>query len=115
MSGMSTIPAAHVSASAMLPTTTTDELTRGRKAAREFEAQLIGNVLQSFEKTFATLPGEDSMAGEDDYDYMGTQALATAIAAGGGFGIAEMISAHLAHESRGGSPGSHQPLPSASP
>jgi Rod binding domain-containing protein len=35
------------------------------------------------------------MAGEDNYNYMGTQALAQAIAAGGGFGIAKMISEHL--------------------
>jgi Rod binding domain-containing protein len=70
-------------------------LGQGPKAAREFEAQLIGSVLESFEKTFATLPGQDAMAGEDDYNYLGTQALASAIAAGGGFGIAKMISEHL--------------------
>jgi Rod binding domain-containing protein len=75
-------------------------LSKGRKAAREFEAQLIGSVLESFEKTFATLPGQDATAGEDDYNYMGTQALASAMAAGGGFGIAAMISAHLPHEGK---------------
>jgi hypothetical protein len=35
------------------------------------------------------------MAGDDNYNYLGTQALATAIADGGGFGIARMISEHL--------------------
>lgn len=74
------------------------DLSQGRKAAREFEAQLIASVLESFEKTFATLPGQDAAPGEDNYNYMGTQALASAIAAGGGFGIAQMISAHLPHE-----------------
>jgi Rod binding domain-containing protein len=70
-------------------------LGKGQKAAREFEAQLIGTVLQSLEKTFADLPGEDAMAGSDDYNYLGTQALASALAAGGGFGIAHLISRHL--------------------
>ena len=32
---------------------------RGAKAAREFEAHLLGSMLESMEKTFATLPGED--------------------------------------------------------
>jgi Rod binding domain-containing protein len=68
---------------------------KGQKAAREFEAQLIGTVLESLEKTFAALPGENAMAGEDDYNYLGTQALATALSAGRGFGIARMIEAHF--------------------
>jgi Rod binding domain-containing protein len=68
---------------------------KGEKAAREFEAQLIGMVLESMEKTFASLPGQDEMAGEDNYNYLGTQALASAVADGGGFGIARMISEHL--------------------
>ncbi|MFY9741988.1 MAG: hypothetical protein WA252_19715 [Candidatus Sulfotelmatobacter sp.] len=83
-------------AAAMLPAASTPDLTRGKKAAREFEAQLIGTVLESFEKTFATLPGQDEIAGEDNYNYMGTEAIASAVAEGGGFGIAQMISAHLA-------------------
>jgi Rod binding domain-containing protein len=70
-------------------------LSKGRKAAREFEAQLIGSVLESLEKTFATVPGEDGVAGEDDYNYLGTQALAAGLAAGGGFGIAHMICTYL--------------------
>jgi hypothetical protein len=73
----------------------TPALGKGPKAAREFEAQLIGTVLQSLEKTFAALPGNDAMAGEDDYNYLGTQALCSAIAAGGGFGIAKLISEHM--------------------
>jgi len=74
---------------------------RGPKAAREFEAQLIGSLLDSLEKTFATVPGEKPMAGSDNYDYLGTQALSEALAARGGFGIAAMISGHLAaHEGK---------------
>lgn len=72
---------------------------RGVKAAREFEAQLIGSVLESLEKTFAAVPGEDAMPGADDYNYLGTQALSEALAARGGFGIANMVAHHLpAHE-----------------
>jgi Rod binding domain-containing protein len=84
-----------LSGAATLPPLATPALGKGPKAAREFEAQLIGTVLQSLEKTFAALPGQDATAGEDDYNYLGTQALATAIAAGGGFGIAKLISEHF--------------------
>lgn len=81
-------------APALLPHVT-PALGKGEKAARDFEAQLIGTMLESLEKTFAALPGQDNMAGEDNYNYLGTQALASALAAGGGFGIARMIAAHL--------------------
>jgi Rod binding domain-containing protein len=80
---------------ATLTAQTTPNLNKGQKAAREFEAQLIGSLLESLEKTFATVPGEPDVAGEDDYNYLGTQALASVLAAGGGFGIARLISAHL--------------------
>lgn len=77
-------------------------LGRGAKAARDFEANLIGSLLESMEKTFATLPGESTLAGADDYNYMGTQALAAGLAARGGFGIAAMIARHLPpHEGKG--------------
>lgn len=80
----------NVSGASMLPLANAP-LGKGQKAAREFEAQLIGTVLQSMEKTFASVPGQEPMAGEDNYNYMGTQALTSAIVAGGGFGIARMI------------------------
>jgi Rod binding domain-containing protein len=80
--------------SALMPNVT-PTLGKGEKAAREFEAQLIGTLLESLEKTFAALPGQENVAGQDDYNYLGTQALATALAAGGGFGIARLIAAHL--------------------
>ncbi|MGO9440737.1 MAG: hypothetical protein ACLPXM_09360 [Terriglobales bacterium] len=88
--------ASGLAAAATLPSSATPALGKGPKAAREFEAQLIGTVLQSLEKTFAALPGQDAIAGEDDYNYLGTEALASAIAAGGGFGIARLITQHLA-------------------
>lgn len=89
------LSSAGASAAAMLPPMATPALGKGAKAAREFEAQLIGTVLESMEKTFAALPGQDAIAGEDDYNYLGTQALASAVAAGGGFGIAHLIAQHL--------------------
>ena len=74
---------------------------KGAKAACEFEAQLIGSLLESMEKTFSAVPGQDAMAGSDDYNYLGTRALAQAIAARGGFGIAAMLERYLPqHESK---------------
>jgi Rod binding domain-containing protein len=98
MSGISALSPAGfssgVSGAALLPAATTAP-GRGQKAAQEFEAQLIGTVLESLEKTFAAVPGKDPIAGADDYNYLGTRALASAIAAGGGFGIADMIMRHM--------------------
>jgi Rod binding domain-containing protein len=75
---------------------------RGVHAAREFEALLIASLLESMEKTFASIPGDPSSAGADNYNYLGTQALASGIAARGGFGIASLITRSLAaHEGKG--------------
>jgi hypothetical protein len=52
---------------------------RGPKAAREFEASLIGSLLESMEKTFAALPGENKVSGADDYNYLGTKVRGRAI------------------------------------
>jgi len=95
MSTISGLSNSGLAAAATLPSSATSALGKGPKAAREFEAQLIGTVLQSLEKSFAAIPGQDAMAGEDDYNYLGTQALASAVVAGGGFGIARLITEHL--------------------
>jgi len=71
------------------------QLGRGAKAAREFEASLIASLLESMEKTFASLPGDGTLPGADNYNYLGIQALAGGMAARGGFGIAAMITRHL--------------------
>ena len=82
--------------------TMTPRPVRAENAPREFEASLIASLLESLEKTFATVPGETDLPGADNYNYLGTQALAEGIAAHGGFGIAAMISPHLApHEGKG--------------
>jgi Rod binding domain-containing protein len=81
---------------------TTVNAPRGVRAAREFEASLIASLLESMEKTFASVPGDPPLAGQDDYNYLGTQALASGIAARGGFGIAALIARSLAaHEGKG--------------
>ncbi len=69
---------------------------RGIQAARDFESSLIASILQTAEETFAGLPGEGSFAGSENYDYLATQALGSAITEHGGFGIATMISRCLA-------------------
>lgn len=114
ISGSPSLSSAGVSAAATLPPLAMAAMGKGAKAAREFEAQLIGTVLESLEKTFAALPGQDAMAGEDDFNYLGTQALASAIAAGGGFGIAKLICEHLGSTkvSPEGPAGSSAKLPS---
>src|SRR5258708_36905259 len=85
----------HLPEAAMLPPVTAAALGKGAKAAREFEAQLIGTLLESLEKSFAAVPGQDAMAGGDDCNYPGTKALAWATVAGGSFRIARVISGRL--------------------
>jgi Rod binding domain-containing protein len=69
-------------------------LTKNAKAARDFEALLLTPVLDALQKTFG---GNDDAktVGASDYRALGTQALAQAIAASGGIGIAKMILSHL--------------------
>ena len=92
-----TIPLSSGFASSAAPLTR-NPLTRAGKAAREFEAQLLGTLLDPLEKTFAAVPGGNT-PGADDYNYLGSQALAQTLAASGGFGIGKMIDRYLeAHE-----------------
>jgi Rod binding domain-containing protein len=77
---------------ATLPPTLSTPATpssRGAKAAREFEASLIAEVLDQMQKTFSSLPGENTVPGADNYNYLGNKTLAEALAAHGGFGIAK--------------------------
>ena len=67
---------------------------KNEKAARDFEALLLTPVLDALQKTFAG--DEDAKTpGASDYRQMGSQALAQAIAARGGIGIAQLILRHL--------------------
>ena len=75
---------------------------KSAKAAREFEASLIASLLASLEKTMGSVPGESEIPGADNYNYLGTKALSEAIAARGGFGIAQLITQYLPkHEGKG--------------
>lgn len=63
---------------------------KAQNAARDFEAVLLSSLLESLQKSFADTSA-DASAGSDNYAVMGTQALASAISAQGGIGIARMI------------------------
>ncbi len=63
---------------------------KAEKAAQDFEAVLLGSLLESLQKTFAGT-SEDGPAGSGNYALMGTQALASAMSAHGGIGIARLI------------------------
>ncbi len=68
---------------------------KNEKAARDFEALLLTPVLDSLQKTFAGRSEEVNIPGTNDYRQMATAALAQAIAARGGIGIAQLILRHF--------------------
>ena len=70
--------------------TVTPSRSKAEKAACDFEAILLGSLLESLQKTFAGIR-EDDASGSGNYAVMGTQAFASALAAGGGIGIAQLI------------------------
>jgi Rod binding domain-containing protein len=76
------------------PPVVKNDVTKNKKAARDFEAMLLTPVLDSLQKTFSGDP-EDATPGASDYRLMGTQALASVIAERGGIGIARLILSHL--------------------
>jgi Rod binding domain-containing protein len=61
------------------------------KAAHDFEAFLLTSLLGPLERSFSAVPGEPSMAGADNYQYLGIQALAAGLANSGGIGIADLL------------------------
>lgn len=84
-------------ASALAPVPTvpkTSEADKRENAARDFESVLLTSLFDSLEKTFGW-DAEGSTPGASDYRLMGTRALAEAVSAGGGIGIARMILRHL--------------------
>ena len=68
---------------------------KNEKAARDFEAMLLTPVLDSLQKTFAGSSEDANIPGASDYRQMATGALAQAIAARGGIGIAQLILRHF--------------------
>ena len=75
---------------ARLPAVAGAGQVRAEKAAQDFEAVLLGSLLESLQKSFAG-DSEDRSSGSDNYAVMRTQALASAMSAQGGLGIARMI------------------------
>jgi len=69
-------------------------VAKNEKAACDFEAMLLAPVFDALQKTFAG-DEDEKTPGASDYRQMGTQALAQAIAARGGIGIAQLILRHL--------------------
>ena len=70
-------------------------IAKNEKAARDFEALLLTPVLDSLQKTFGGDSEDSKTPGASDYRQMGSQALAQAIAARGGIGIAQLVLRHL--------------------
>lgn len=64
--------------------------SKAEKAACDFESILLSSLLESLQKTFGGI-SEDDASGSSNYAVMGTQALALALAAAGGIGIAQMV------------------------
>lgn len=70
------------------------------EAARQFEALLLRNVLESLQKT-TQLGGRENQA-NSAYRSMAVEALADGIGAAGGIGLAELIARTLEAEVSGG-------------
>jgi Rod binding domain-containing protein len=82
------------------------------KATQDFESILLTNWLEKVQQSFAG--GEDSGdAGHDTLSALGTQAMASALAARGGIGIARMLLQRLGEQ--GGSKGGESPATPAIP
>jgi len=64
--------------------------SRLEKSAREFEAMLLQSWLEKMNQSFAGVDKSQDAA-HDTVSSLGTQAIAKALAARGGIGIAEMI------------------------
>jgi Rod binding domain-containing protein len=64
------------------------------KAAREFEAILLQNWLEKMNKSMAS-DSDSQDAAHDTITSMGAQAVATALSARGGIGLAGMLLQHL--------------------
>jgi hypothetical protein len=67
---------------------------KSEKAAHDFESVLLTSLFDSLQKSFA-FDSQDETPGASDYRMMGTQALAKAVADGGGIGIGRLILRHL--------------------
>jgi Rod binding domain-containing protein len=92
---------------------------RIEKSSQEFESLLLSNWLEKAYDSFGTMPGAEDDgeldSGKDQLNSIAMQALAGAMTASGGIGIAKMIANHLRpHGDTGsgvsGAPASHEEL-----
>lgn len=77
------------------------------KAAQEFEAILLSSWLEKLQSSFAG-PDDGSDAAHDTIASMGTQAIASALAAHGGIGVAKLLVQHLSKARQAGEPATAQ-------
>ena len=68
---------------------------KNEKAARDLKPCCSRRCSTALQKTFAGDSEDSKTPGASDYRHMGTEALAQAIAARGGIGIAQLILRHL--------------------
>lgn len=73
-----------------------------QKVAREFESQLLAELLHHMHFNAGMLPGSEESGANEQYQNMATQAVADAMAANGGIGIANSIMTQL-HKTTAGS------------
>ena len=62
-----------------------------RKAAQDFEAMLISQLLGDFKVGASPLTGDTPLAGSDTLNSLAIQTLSTALASRGGLGIGQML------------------------
>lgn len=70
--------------------------TRLRKAAQEFEGELLSCLLKPLEHAFSGISDSDSTLGSDEYGDMSIRALSDAISRSGGIGLSTMVMRQLA-------------------
>ena len=79
---------------------TKDNASKIDKAAHDFESIMVGQWLEKAEKSFATVPGadpdRDQDSSHDQFQSIACESLARGLSKNGSFGIAAMISKHLA-------------------
>jgi len=67
------------------------EMQKLKKAAGEFEAMLLQHWWSAMKDSGISSGDDEFDAGHDTLDQMGMQAMSTAVAQGGGFGLAGMM------------------------
>jgi Rod binding domain-containing protein len=62
-----------------------------RRAAQEFEGELLSCLLGPLAEAFSSPSGNGPSAGSDQYGYLGIQALGAALSRSGGIGIGRLV------------------------